>query len=227
MMDSTGDGQGFVVLIHGLARTQSSMRLMAMRLRRGGFRTAFARYDSRRMRVDEAVASVAAQIERVAHGGPLHLVGHSLGGVVALRVKNERPDLAVQRVVQLGSPNLGSGAARTLREMRLAREFFGPVLTELGEDFSGPHTSDLDPDVMAVAGTSMPRWLSEHYGIRGSNDGLVSVRSAWGRAAGKRLRVESIHGWLPLSAEVAQDVVTFLQTGDAPVQPVESMAQDD
>jgi len=223
-MDGTDSKYGLVVLIHGLARTQASMRIMSMRLRRVGFRTAFARYDSRRMRVDEAVATVARQIEKIDHNGPLHLVGHSLGGVVALRVKNDRPDLGVHRVVQLGSPNRGSAAARTLSELRLAREFFGPVLTELGNDPG--IEDDPDPDVMAVAGSSMPRWLSQQYGIRGSNDGLVSVRSAWGWAAGKRLRVESIHGWLPLSAEVAEDIVTFLKTGDVPLDEQESERVD-
>jgi len=216
-MDDTEGTHGLVVLIHGLARTQASMRLLSMRLQRAGFRTAFARYDSRRMRLNEAVDAVAQQMEQVASGQPLHLVGHSLGGVVSLRVKHERPDLAVHRVVQLGSPNRGSAAARTLSEMRLAREFFGPVLAELSGDMSIEH--DPDPDVMAIAGASMPRWLSQRYGIHGTNDGLVSVRSAWGWAAGKRLRVESIHGWLPLSAEIAQDVVTFLKSGEAPTHP--------
>lgn len=224
-MVNTDDTRGLVVLIHGLARTQASMRIMAMRLQQGGFRTAFARYDSRRMRVDEAVNAVATQIEKMERTGPVHLVGHSLGGVVALRVKNDRPDLLIHRIVQLGSPNRGSAAARTLSELRLAREFFGPVLSELSLD---PGLADNpDPDVMAVAGTSMPRWLSQQYGIRGSNDGLVSVRSAWGWAAGKRLRVESIHGWLPLSARVAQDVVIFLKTGDVPKPTGKGMVTDD
>lgn len=216
---------GLVVLIHGLARTQASMRIMALRLQRAGFRTAFARYDSRRMRIDEAVATVAKQIDKMDRIAPLHLVGHSLGGIVALRVKRDHPDLNIHRIVQLGSPNLGSGAARTLSEVRLAREFFGPVLTELSGDVAKEDTPD--PDIMAVAGTSMPRWLSQRYGIRGSNDGLVSVRSAWGWAAGKRLRVESIHGWLPLSAEVADDVMTFLKTGDAPDDRVQDETDDD
>ncbi len=211
-MDGSEDGGDLVVLIHGLARTRASMRIMSIRLQRAGFRTAFARYDSRRMRVNEAVATVARQIEKMDRHGDLHLVGHSLGGVVALRVRNERPDLNIHRIVQLGSPNRGSGAARTLSDLRLAREFFGPVLRELTAD---PDMADNpDPDVMAIAGASMPRWLSQRYGIHGYNDGLVSVRSAWGWAAGKRLRVESIHGWLPLSAEVAQQVIDFLKTGD-------------
>ena len=219
------DDRDLVVLIHGLARTQASMRIMAMRLRRAGFRTAFAQYDSRRMRLREAVAAVAAQIEQMERGGGLHLVGHSLGGVVALEVKTGRPDLGIHRIVQLGSPNRGSGAARTLRDLRLAREFFGPVLEELGEDRGVE--DDPDPNVMAVAGASMPRWLSQRWGIRGYNDGLVSVRSAWGWAAGKRLRVESIHGWLPLSAEVAGDVIQFLKTGDVPAGEVRTDIESD
>ena len=224
-MSDTNDDRDLVVLIHGLARTQASMRIMSMRLRRAGFRTAFAQYDSRRMRLRESVATVAKQIEGMDRGGSLHLVGHSLGGVVALRVKTERPDLGVHRIVQLGSPNRGSGAARTLSEMRLARDFFGPVLEELGDD---PGVEDdPDPDVMAVAGASMPRWISQRWGIRGYNDGLVSVRSAWGWAAGKRLRVESIHGWLPLSAEVAQDVIHFLKTGDLPAEEIRTDTESD
>ncbi len=215
MLDNMGDSEDvgdLVVLIHGLARTQASMRIMSMRLRRAGFRTAFARYNSRRMRVNEAVAAVAQQIEGMERDGVVHLVGHSLGGIVALRVRKERPDLNIHRIIQLGSPNRGSGAARTLIDLRLAREFFGPVLKELTAD---PDMDDNpDPDVMAIAGASMPRWLSQQYGIHGYNDGLVSVRSAWGWAAGKRLQVESIHGWLPLSAEVAHQVIDFLKTGD-------------
>ncbi len=211
MEDGEEEGD-LVVLIHGLARTQASMRIMAMRLNRAGFRTAFARYNSRRMRVNEAVAAVAQQIEGMERNGAVHLVGHSLGGIVALRVRDDRPDLKIHRIVQLGSPNRGSGAARTLIDLRLAREFFGPVLTELSAD--SEKADNPDPDVMAIAGASMPRWLSQRYGVQGFNDGLVSVRSAWGWAAGKRLQVESIHGWLPLSAEVAQKVIDFLETGD-------------
>lgn len=190
------------------------MRILALRLRVAGFRTGYASYASRHMRLEEAVDTVARQIERMDAHGPLHLVGHSLGGVVALRVKHDRPDLHVHRVVQLGSPNRGSAAARTLRDLRLAREFFGPVLSQLAEDPGEDGAPD--PDVMAVAGAAMPRWLAVRYGMRGLNDGLVSVRSAWGWAAGKRRRVESIHGWLPLSAEVAEDIIAFLKTGDIP-----------
>ncbi len=190
------------------------MRILAMRLRAAGFRAGFASYASRHMRLEESVGTVTRQIERMDLRGPLHLVGHSLGGVVALRVKYDRPDLRVHRVVQLGSPNRGSAAARTLKDVRLAREFFGPVLSQLAED---PGESGVpDPDVMAIAGAAMPRWLAVRYGMRGLNDGLVSVRSAWGWAAGKRRRVESLHGWLPLSAEVAEDIIAFLDTGDIP-----------
>ena len=190
------------------------MRILSLRLRAAGFRTGYASYASRHMHLKEAVETVARQIERMNGGSDLHLVGHSLGGVVALRLKHMRPDLNVHRVVQLGSPNRGSAVAHTLREVRIAREFFGPVLSELAEDPG--KDGKPDPDVMAVAGAAMPRWIAQQYGMRGLNDGLVSVRSAWGWAAGKRRRVESIHGWLPLSAEVADDVIAFLKTGNIP-----------
>ena len=41
--------------------------------------------------------------------GPVALVGHSLGGLVALEALRRQPDLPVSRVVCLGSPLRGSG----------------------------------------------------------------------------------------------------------------------
>lgn len=203
-----------VVLIHGLARTEHSMRILAMRLRRAGFHTRYIRYNSRRASMDEATATAARQILRLRlpKGTPLHLVGHSLGGVLAVRLKSERPDLGICRVVQLGAPNRGSGMARLLSETILGREVFGPVISELAADPGDAWL--LDPDILAFAGATIPSLFSRQYGVHGPNDGLVSARSAWGRAAGHRVRTETIHGWMPLSGEVAVKVVQFLRTGE-------------
>ncbi len=201
-----------VVMVHGLARTSASMRIFAMRLHRAGFETADTRYRSTRLTLREATASVTKQVEKIAAraGGPVHLVGHSLGGVIALRIKKNRPEL-VHRVVQLGSPNRGSGLADALKDSRLVSTFFGPVLSELSEDLSDDWTRD--PDVAAFAGIEIPSRLSRVYGVLGPNDGMVSVRSAWGRDAGVRLTASTFHGGMPLSASVARATVAFLKRG--------------
>lgn len=213
-MDETGAAT--VGLIHGLIRSTGSLRLLAMRLNRAGFRTADARYPSTKLTLREATELVSGQVETIARGAgrPVHLVGHSLGGIIALRIKTRRPEL-VHRVVQLGAPNRGSALAATLKRNRLARALLGPALSELSRDLSGDWTGD--PDIAAFAGAEIPPRLSRLYGLLGPNDGMVSVRSAWGRDAGVRLRAPTIHGGMPLSSRVARDTIEFLRTGKAQV----------
>ena len=202
-----------VILLHGLARTGMSMRLLGIRLRRAGFACSYIDYESRRLSLDGSLRAVTDRIAReTARVGPVHLVGHSLGGLLSVRIKHARPDLPIARVVQLGSPNLGSGAARKLREVALAQWVFGPVLAELAEDQA--MGLQPDPDIAAIAGTGFPAELARHYDVDEPNDGLVAARSAWGRAAKHRGTTRGLHGWLPVSGAVARNVARFLRTGE-------------
>lgn len=206
-----------VVLIHGLGRTQASMLPLSIRLESAGFRTSFAGYKWVNMTLEQGVERVSRQVERVArrYGGPIHLVGHSLGGIIALHLKRSRPDLPIHRVVQFGSPNLGSSVAENLKSNSLATWFFGPIVSELSEDLTT--SPQRDPDVAAIAGDEFPVGVAKVYGVSEPNDGLVTVRSAWGHEAGLRLTAHTIHTGLPLSRSVAHATVEFLQTGHAEI----------
>lgn len=61
-----------------------------------------------------------AFIEREAGPGPVHLVGHSLGGYLSLLVAARRPDL-VAGVVLLDSPVLAGWRAHSVRMIKAAR----------------------------------------------------------------------------------------------------------
>src|SRR5690606_41305126 len=56
---------------------------------------------------------------------PTHVVGHSLGGLLALEAVRAEPGLPVGRVVCLGTPLCGSGAARTLSRTALTALYLG------------------------------------------------------------------------------------------------------
>ncbi len=102
-----------VVLLHGLWMRGFAMGLLQHRLGEGGF--AVERFDY----LSVAESGPQALIQRLrlrlqpsAEGEVVHIVGHSLGGLLALRACEDDEGLAAGRIVCMGSPLLGSAAAR-------------------------------------------------------------------------------------------------------------------
>lgn len=74
-----------------------------------------------RLDIDHSANALAAKIEQWAHGEPVHIVAHSMGGLVSRRMIQLRPELWAAmndadgrgrggRLVMLGTPNRGSYA---------------------------------------------------------------------------------------------------------------------
>ena len=207
-------GDGLVVLIHGLGRSSGSMWVLARRLEAAGYRTVCLRYPSRSLSLDQAVARVLAQIRSLpACDGPLHLVGHSLGGVIAARLPELAPDLPIGRIVQLGSPNAGSGVADTLLDVPIARRVFGPVLGDLARHPGPASRARRGVAIGAIAGRLPSSAFGEVVGLQGPNDGLVEVHSAIA-GVDRHLVLPLLHGLLPISAKVSRQTIRFLRQGD-------------
>src|SRR2546427_347867 len=102
-----------VLLLHGIWNARAWVGPLAWRLRARGFQVHAFGYSSVFGGPDVAVPQL---LERLADAGPLSLVGHSLGGLLALEALRRNPQLPVQRVVCLGSPLRGSGTARSLSD---------------------------------------------------------------------------------------------------------------
>ncbi len=182
------------------------MRALAWRLGRAGFRTSCLGYPSTDLRVGEAVGHVRKALAR--QQGPRHLVGHSLGGLIAATLLREDA-LPIGRVVQLGAPNLGSPVAGRLGGQWPVRGMCGPAIEELDVHDTAPED---DPRIAAIAGTFGPPMPGSP---ERPHDGAVSRRSAWA-GAGHRAQVAVIHTLLPISVAVAKLTQTFLETGTLP-----------
>src|SRR5690606_11631978 len=94
-----------VLLVHGLWNQPWWLLPLAWRLRRLGFQVERFGYPSI---VGGPEPAIEALVARLRGGLPCHLVGHSLGGLVAVEALRRSPDLPVRRVVCLGSPLCGS-----------------------------------------------------------------------------------------------------------------------
>lgn len=106
------DGEDVVVLLHGLFATAGVMRPLRQAIERiSGVHTATFTYAP-----GPDIGALCDQLERVTAELPatsrLHLVGHSLGGVLARAYAHDRGDSRVVQTISLGAPFAGlPGAA--------------------------------------------------------------------------------------------------------------------
>ena len=149
-----------VVLVHGLVDNRSVFSVMRRGLRRRGFTQICTwNYSPLLSDVARGAADLGARIEQICEQtghDRVHVVGHSLGGLIArYHVQRQGGDRRVESLVTLGTPHRGSVLAHVLptplvRQLRPG----SPVLRELEEPAAGCATrvtaiySDLDQVVV-------------------------------------------------------------------------------
>jgi pimeloyl-ACP methyl ester carboxylesterase len=99
------------LLIHGIWNAKIWLLPFAWRLRAQGLAPQLFGYTSVFGTPEVAAERLIAQLRRRPVAS---LIGHSLGGLVALEALRRAPDLPVRRLVCIGSPLCGSAAARNL-----------------------------------------------------------------------------------------------------------------
>jgi len=142
----------------------------------------------------------------------VHLVGHSLGGLLARALFHYFPDQRPGRIVTLGSPHEGSEAAAHLRRSAFWRYLMGRSVAEL---LDGVPRGWVRParEIGSVSGTrslGLARFV--YRGLPRPNDGLLTVGESALPGAGHRALPVSHTGML-FSRRVADEVIAFLARG--------------
>jgi pimeloyl-ACP methyl ester carboxylesterase len=125
MVDDTD--AAIVVLLPGLWMPSWVMLLLQRQLVRAGHRCVRFDYRSARAPLEENSARLAAFVRRLDRPR-VHLVGHSLGGVLALYTTAAHGLRSVHRIVLIGSPWRDSDVARKLLRCGIGRWLLGPTL---------------------------------------------------------------------------------------------------
>ena len=187
-----------VVLVHGLWMTGREMRVLGGRLEQSGFRVRYFRYRSWRGGLAQAASALRAFVEAT-DGERVHLLGHSLGGVVIAKMLEEAPLSRAGGVAMLGSPMGGSAAARIVSRRRIGRWLVGGVIRE-GIVERAPRWP-AGRELLVVAG-DIPFGSGVLLGIRKPHDGVIRVDET--RVEGARtVTVRASHVGLLLSRKVA------------------------
>ncbi len=205
-----------VVLLHGLARTPSSMRDLASALEARGYRVCNLDYPSREYGIEDLASRyVAPAVRECARGAErVDFVTHSLGGIVVRQLAADNLVPHIGRVVMLGPPNHGSRIVDVLGKWALFQMINGPAGAELGTSPSSiPNRQGPPPfELGVIAGDRSINWVLSLM-LRGANDGKVTVDSA--RLSGMKdfLVVHSSHPFLPSNHIVISQTVRFLDQG--------------
>jgi pimeloyl-ACP methyl ester carboxylesterase len=195
-----------VLLLHGIWNARAWVGPLAWRLRARGFSVDTFGYSSVFGGPDVAVPQL---LERLRNSGPVSLVGHSLGGLVALEALRQQPDLPVSRVVCLGSPLRGSGTARSLAEhgWSLALGRSSELLLDGLPAWEGRARVGL------IAG-SVPHGLGSLLGAIGeASDGTVALDETQLPGLADHCLVPASHSGLVFSPEAARQTAAFLRDG--------------
>jgi pimeloyl-ACP methyl ester carboxylesterase len=144
----------------------------------------------------------------------LHLVGHSLGGLVILKLfeSGAGARLPPGRIVLLGSPLNGSRTARTVARLPLGLKILGlgvseELLTERTRRWRG------ERELGVIAG-SLSVGLGRLVGLRGApSDGTIFVEETRLAGISEHLVLRVSHTGLPFSSTVARQTGAFLSSG--------------
>jgi pimeloyl-ACP methyl ester carboxylesterase len=209
-----------VILLHGLWMRGFALAMLHRRMMEAGFRV--HRFDY--LSVANTQERILEQLhERVSELGEqaaaVHLVGHSLGGLLALQVCHAAQALPGGRVVCLGSPLMGSAAARGFSGLgRSGGALLGHnrELLEKGfERWDGPR------EVGMIAGRSPIGLGAVLAHIEGEHDGTVAVAETHLPGLADHCVVDTSHTGLLFSTDVARLTARFLREGHfAAAEPV-------
>jgi pimeloyl-ACP methyl ester carboxylesterase len=199
-----------VLLVPGLGAGGLDLIPLAFRLRRKGYRISIFWHFTGRPTLEAS----ARRLWKTASAQPepiVHFVGHSLGGLVVLRMLADHVWERPGRVVTLGTPHAGLGAARRFSRLPGARSLLGAGLFAAA---NGPPIVLPEDRELGILAGNRNRFLFGALLTPGqTSDSVIGVGETRHPESRAHLTVEETHVGLLLSAGVASRVDSFFRTG--------------
>jgi len=207
-----------VILLHGLARSSTSLNTMEQALQDEGYQTANIDYPSRDFEIAE-LASIAVEEGLAAcRAGDdvekIHFVTHSLGGILVRQYLDSGSIDELGRVVMLGPPNQGSIAADDLDGVPGFDWINGPAGRQLGKGENSVPLS-LGPanfELGIIAGNRTIDPITSAI-LDNPDDGRVSVADTRLEGMDDFVVVEHSHAFMMQMQGPIELTILFLNSG--------------
>lgn len=206
-----------VVLLHGLARSSSSMNKMETALQKQGFHTCNIDYPSTKHCIERLASDhILPKIKECAGNldTPIDFVTHSMGGILVRYLARHRLIPDIGRVVMLSPPNKGSEVVDILGDNWLFEYINGPAGKQLGTDASSlpRQLGDAAFEVGIITGSRSINLILSLM-IHGDDDGKVSIEHAKLQGMKDFLVLPSSHPFIMKSKKAIEQTLHFLNHG--------------
>ena len=218
------DGKA-AILIHGIVRSSKSFAKLEKRLEAEGYTVFSFDYPSTRITIPESAAYLEQCIKSLEGIDEIHLVVHSMGGLVVRSMLKKVEDPRITRMVMMGVPNMGAEMADTFKTNPLFKAIFGPAGQQL---VTNPEVflKDLPTPKFEFGILAGARGTEKGYNpiIPGDDDGTVAVASTRLPGAKDFVSRPVLHSFLMYNNQCIDCTVRFLKEGrfeaDRPARPI-------
>ena len=217
-LTTTAVAEECVILLHGLARTSSSMESMAEALEDAGFVAVNIDYPSREHPIEDlapmAIGNGLELCEVAGATDKTHFVAHSLGGILVRKYLKNNEIMNLGRVVMLGPPNQGSKAVDELGDVPGIDWVNGPAGRQLGKgaDSVPLALGPADFELGVIAGNRSIDPITSAV-LDDPDDGKVSVEDTRLEGMDDFVIVEHSHAFMMRLEEPIKLTIRFLKSG--------------